>query len=92
MDGYKIIDFGGITIDSNDGYDNTIDGIYNAVDISTKPMVFTGINGVKPFYAMPLTKTSTGPNTYTYEGMLGFIGSMWFISIADNNRVIISGQ
>ncbi len=93
MDGYKIIDFGGITIDANDGYDSTIEGIYNKIDISTKPMVFTGINGVKPFYIGALEKILISADAYGYFGLFGLVGgNMFYITIQDDNRVIIAGQ
>lgn len=93
MDGYKIIDFGGITIDSHSGYDGTIEGIYEKIDISTKPMVFAGINRIKPFFTSALEKVQIDAETVGYAGLFGMVGgNMWFITIQSNNRVIIEGQ
>ena len=69
MDGYKIIDLGGITLE--DGvYNGEIEGVYNALDISNKPIVITGINGVKPAY-VTFFKFKVDATTYAYIGILG---------------------
>lgn len=41
MDGYKIIDFKNVVLDDNGV---TIDGIFDAIDTSTKPLIFTNVN------------------------------------------------
>ena len=89
MDGYKIIDLGGITLEDGE-YSGEIEGVFDAVDISNKPIIITGINGVKPSY-VTLFKYADGAETYAYMGFLGLsIDGIQTINIASDGSVGIS--
>lgn len=89
MDGYKIIDLCGITLE--DGvYNGEIEGVYNAVDISNKPIIITGINGVKSGY-VTLFKYKVDATTYAYTGLLGVSSDgIQVITIASDGIVDIA--
>lgn len=67
MDGYKILDFKGVNIEDGE----TVEGIYKAIDESTKPLVVTNIKlpspmkDVKPFFSS-FVKLSTSGTTLAY--------------------------
>ena len=89
MDGYKIIDFGGITLENGE-YSGEIDGIFDKIDISNKPIVLIGINGYKPAY-VTLSKYQDGSDTYAYMGFLCLsIDGLQTINIAMDNTVDIT--
>lgn len=69
MNGYKILDFKGVKIEDGP----TVEGLYKAIDESTKPFIITNANsnnvsvvGVKPYFAGIATKIQTGADTYGY--------------------------
>ena len=67
MNGYKIIDFKGEDVSA----EPTIDGIFNEIEKSDKPLIFTNMTWdgtviVKPYFSSICTKISTGPTTYAY--------------------------
>lgn len=69
MDGYKILDFKGAVIDD----EPTVDGLYKAIDESTKPFIIANVNtsdvsviGVKPYFAGFALKIMTGADTVGY--------------------------
>ena len=59
--GYKVIDFKGVSI-TTDGV--AIDGIYNAIDTSDKPLVFSNFVladvPFKPFFSNPVSVDTSG--------------------------------
>ena len=87
MDGYKIIDFKGI--DPSDS--GTIEGIFNAIDESKKPIVITnvtvgGIEEFKPCY-VPFFKLATGPNTSAYITAISMGDSPVTIVVNDDDTI-----
>lgn len=86
--GYKIIDLGGITLDENGEYQDTITGIYDAVDSSKKPIIISGINGAKPSFMGSMIKAQTGDDTYTYTGFLGMSSYGMLIFNVENNDTV----
>lgn len=94
MDGYKIIDLGGITLDENMNYNGTIVGTYSAVDISTKPLIITGIKDFKPIFMGLMEKVNDGDGAYHYFGYLGVTESVGalFLTISSEDGIIIEGQ
>ena len=88
MDGYKIIDLGGIAL-TEGGFTGEIEGIFDKVDISNKPIIITGIKDVKPAY-VTLFKYQDGAESFAYMGILGLSANgIQTINIISNNVVDI---
>ena len=88
MNGYKIIDFGGIDISK--GYTETIEGTFDKIDISNKPIVIIGIKNMKPAY-VTFSKISTGASTFAYIGMIGVnTDGIIMVTVGDDNSVDIT--
>ena len=88
MDGYKIIDLGGITLENGE-FAGDIEGVFEKVDTSNKPIIITGINDVKPGY-ITLFKYADGAETFAYMGILGLnVDGIHTINIASDDNVNI---
>ena len=89
MDGYKIVDLGGIALTSGE-FTGEIEGIFDKVDISNKPIIIAGIKDVKPAY-VTLFKYQDGADTFAYMGFLGLsIDGIQTINITSDNSVDIA--
>lgn len=88
MNGYKIIDLGGITL-INGEFSGEIEGVFDRIDKSDKPIIITGIKDVKPAY-VTFFKYQDGAETYAYSGLLGLsVNGIQTINISANNNVDI---
>lgn len=92
MDGYKIIDFKGEDVSASP----TIDGIFNAIEESNKPLIFTNMTWdgtvlVKPYFSSLCTKVSTGPTTYAYivNGPVAVEGVQVFMLINNDDSITL---
>lgn len=92
MNGYKIIDFKGEDVSA----EPTIDGIFNEIEKSNKPLIFTnmvcdGTVLVKPYFSSICTKISTGPTTYAYviNGPVASDGKQVLMFVNNNDSVTI---
>ena len=86
--GYKIIDFG--EIDISTGFTETIEGTFDKIDKSNKPIVITGIKDMKPAY-VAFSKISTGATTFAYIGMIGVnTDGIIMATIGDDDSVDIT--
>lgn len=89
MNGYKIIDLGGITL-TNGEFSGEIEGVFDRIDKSDKPIIITGIKNVKPAY-ITLFKYQEGAETFAYMGLLGLsTNGIQTINIFANNNVDIT--
>lgn len=92
MDGYKIIDFGGVDVTA----EPTIDGIFNEIETSNKPLILTNMTVenvpvIKPYFASICTKLSTGPTTYAYviNGPVASDGNQVLMFVNNDDSVTI---
>ena len=89
MNGYKIIDLGGITLESGE-YTGEIEGVFDRIDKSDKPIIITGIKDVKPAH-VTFFKYQDGADTFAYLGFLGLSNNgIQTINIASNDNVDIA--